>query len=85
MQIIFYFNNAIKTSDHPIALWRIFKSLVPNTSTHKPLPSSMIFNEKLINNKPVIVYTSNKHFVDIYSYSDVNSVTYCQLLALRYV
>jgi len=45
----------------------------------------MIFNEKLINNKPVNVYTSNTHFVDISSYLDINSVKYCQLLALRYV
>ena len=60
-----YFNNAIKTNEHPIALWRTLKYLVYNTSTHKPLPSSMIFNEKQVNNKQNIVDSLNKHFVNI--------------------
>jgi len=60
-----YFNNAIKTNEHPTALWRNLKSLVSNTSTHKPLPSSMIFNEKQVNNKQNIVDSLNKHFVNI--------------------
>jgi len=67
-----YFNNAIKTNEHPTALWRNLKSLVSNTSTLKPLPNSMIFNEKQVNNKQNIVDSLNKQFINISSYSDVN-------------
>ena len=75
-----FFNNAIKTNEHPTALWRNLKSLVSNTSTHKPLRSSMIFNGKQVNNKRNIVDSLNKHFVNIFSYSDVNSVDDSQFL-----
>ena len=72
-----------KTNEHPTALWRNLKSLVSNISTHKPLPSSMIFNEKQVNNKQNIVDSLNKHFVNISSYSDVNSVDDSQFLPLK--
>ena len=78
-----YFNSAIKTNEHRTALWRNLKSLVSNTSTHKPLRSSMIFNEKQVNNKQNIVNSLNKHFVNISSYSDVNSVDDSQFLPLK--
>ena len=42
-----YFNNAIKSNEHPTALWRNLKSLVSNTSTHKPLPSSMLIPNRI--------------------------------------
>ena len=64
-----------KTNEHPTALWRNLKSLVSNISTHKPLPSSMIFNEKQD--------SLNKYFVNISSYSDVNSVDDSQFLPLK--
>ena len=43
----------------------------------------MIFNEKQVNNKQNIVDSLNKHFVNISSYSDVNSVDDSQLLPLK--
>ena len=64
-----------KTNEHPTALWRNLKSLVSNISTHKPLPSSMIFNEKQD--------SLNKYFVNMSSYSDVNSVDDSQFLPLK--
>ena len=78
-----YFNNAIKTNEHPTAFWPNLKSLVSNTSTHKPLPSSMIFNEKQVNTKQNIVDSLNKHVVNITSYSDVNSVDDSQFFPLK--
>ena len=72
-----------KTNEHPTALWRNLKYLVSNTSTHKPLPSSMIFNEKQVNTKHNIVDSLNKYFVNISSYSDVNSVDDSQFLPLK--
>ena len=78
-----YFNNANKTNEHPTTLWRNLKSLVSGTSTHKLLPSSMIFNEKQVNTKQNIVDSLNKHVVNISLYSDVNSVDDSQLLPLK--
>jgi len=43
----------------------------------------MIFNEKQVNTKHNIVDSLNKHFVNISSYSDVNSVDDSQLLPLK--
>ena len=43
----------------------------------------MIFNEKQVNNKKNIVDSLNKHFVNISSYSDVNTVDNSQFLRLK--
>ena len=43
----------------------------------------MIFNGKQVNNKQNIVNSLNKHFVNMPSYSDVNSVDDSQFLPLK--